>query len=192
MGDRVCQYSGCITKLHQYNDAGYCEFHQRNALPKCLGGILSADQEKLAPYAKFYGYAQAEEASVRRFEEHVKGLTGGRVLEVTFDEVRGEYVYHSEPGEMRGPVPDIETLYLAPPGARMGYPQVCSGPISGHVYQGTIRVGLQHPTVILKCEDFHSGIIVQWGRPIGATSSAPFYQLRSDLSPSSFSAQISL
>lgn len=191
MGDRVCQYPGCITKLHQYNHTGYCELHRWNTLPECRG-ILSADQEKLRAYANFYGFAQGEDASLRRFEEHIQGLRGGRVLEVTCDEVRGEYAYHSEPGEMRGPVPDTETPYLIPPGTTMGYPQVCSGPISGHVYQSAITVGLQHPTVILKCEDFHSGIIVQWVSPIGATSSAPFYQLRSDLSPSSFSPQTSL
>ena len=165
MGDRVCKAPACTTKLASDNDSDYCEIHKDMRPQQHLRGELAKDDAELLEYAHFYSFALDDGQSLRRFREHVKGLKRGRVLEVTYDKDQERYIFHSKPGEMRGPVADVQETFLLPSGATMGCPHVCSGVVSGYVYQGVIASGFQHPTAILKGEDGCSGIIVQWIGP---------------------------
>lgn len=154
MEEQFCEI--CGQRLNRYNKR-YCYVCQEKMREGLIGNLGS--EAKLREFAHFYGFALAEEASLRRFCQHAKGVNQPRVLGITYRD--GEFGFHCQPGQMIGPVSDLGETFLLPPGTFMVQPSVCSGSVSGCFYQGVLASGLKHPNVVLRAEAGCSGINIR-------------------------------
>jgi hypothetical protein len=121
----------------------------------------SVSQARPRSYASFYGYgydAGGEEGSLRRFEERARGTKGARPLEVGYDGNMG-LVCHSAPGEMKGPVPDIPTTYILPPGTKRVRWEVCSGMVMKEILTAGFRPELKRSLLTLSSPRGWSGVM---------------------------------
>ena len=124
-----------------------------------LVGEESPNEKMLRPFANFYGYgAQAEEGSLRRFEEHAKGIKETRILGITYE--GGVFIFHCELGDIKGPVSDIPEWYMLPWGTCGADKEFISGKVSGNVYQGQLKVYESRPSKVqFWAASGHSGAI---------------------------------
>lgn len=145
----------CGSRLASDQTGDYCSPCQKT-MPKHLQGE-SEDDAKLREFARFYDYAR-EDGSLRRFEEHAKQEKEPRVLGIDYD--HGEWIFHCDPGEMRGLISDEPTRFMLPKETiRVAY-EICSGLVSGLVYQGQI-IAKGRPDIELMAEPGCSGIPVR-------------------------------
>ena len=102
--------------------------------------------------AEFYDY------SWRRLRDQVDA---GKVLGISH--VGQGFVFYSDGKyQMLGPIADIPQRFILPKGTARVAHEICSGPISGFIYQGQLKAKEhQHPEVELMAEPGCSGIIVK-------------------------------
>lgn len=147
-----CSQCGCLLARDQFG--GYCSPCQKN-MPR----LLEKD-ERLRQDAAFYGYGgrEGEEGSLRRFCEHIEGSRDPQVLGLGWDRDTG-LIRHCEPGNLRGPIPDVRTRYLLPPRSKPVSVESCPGTVSGRVRYHSSDYDRQHPWVELSIEEGCSGAI---------------------------------
>ena len=103
--------------------------------------------------AEFFDYSWR-----RLYDQAVRG----KVLGISYERGCGFIFYEDGHYEMVGPVPDMPTEFVLPRGTTRVAHEVCSGPVSGLIYQGKfIAKKHQHPEVELMAEPGCSGIIVK-------------------------------
>lgn len=149
---RRCSWCGC--RLSSDQEGPYCS-PCRKSLPRPL-----SDEERLRGFASFYGYGgpEGEEGSLRRFREHVEGTRDPHVLGLGWDRDMG-LICHCEPGDLRGPIPDVRTRYLLPPGSKWLSFESCPGNVSGRLRWHSKNFKRSHPWVEVAIEEGCSGVI---------------------------------
>jgi hypothetical protein len=103
--------------------------------------------------AQFYDY------SLRRLRDQV---VAGRILGINHIPGCGFIFYQDGAYKMLGPIPDTVQRYVLPRGTVSVAHEICSGAVSGLLYQGQLVTRKhQHPEVELMAEPGCSGIIAE-------------------------------
>ena len=71
----------------------------------------------------------------------------------------GQLVCDGEAGEMIGPIPDVPTSYLLPPGTKAIDYGIEPGAVSGRCFCFQLRTDVKRPYVVLATEAGYSGAI---------------------------------
>ena len=109
--------------------------------------------DKLEEAAEYYDY------SSRRLRDQA---AKGKVLGISYERGLGFVFYKEGHYQMLGPVPDLRRRFILPRGTVGVACEICSGPVSGLVYQGQFAPKQhQHPEVELMAEPGCSGLIVK-------------------------------
>jgi hypothetical protein len=147
-----CSRCGCLLARDQLGS--YCSLCQKS-LPRPL-----EKDERLRQDAAFYGYGgrEGEEGSLRRFCEHIEGSRDPQVLGLGWDRDTG-LIRYCEPGDIRGPIPDVRTKYLLPPRSKSVSWESCPGAVSGRLWWHSSNTNRQHPWIELSIQEGCSGAI---------------------------------
>lgn len=108
--------------------------------------------DKLEDLSAFYNY------SSRRLRDQI---IKGKVLGVKHEPGLGIIYYDSGDYVMRGPISDVPQRYILPSGTTLISHEVCSGEVTGVVYQGELEDKV-HPEVEVMAEPGCSGIVVEF------------------------------
>lgn len=109
--------------------------------------------DKLEQVAEFYDY------SSRRLRDQA---AKGKVLGISYEPSRGIVFYKEGDYQMFGPVPDLPQRFILPRGTVCVACEICSGSVSGLIYQGQFAPKQhQHPEIELMAEPGCSGLIVK-------------------------------